>query len=73
MRKAISPELRLALTLHYLATGQNFFTLHAHFRDGKSKAATIVQEVCIAIWEALLPMCLRLPATEDDWNAAAQG
>ena len=64
MKKTISPELRLALTLHYLTTGQNFFILHTNFHVGKSTVATIiVGDVCIAIWDVLSPVYLRLPVS----------
>lgn len=70
MRKAIPCDPKLALTLHFLATGSNYFTLHTHFQVGESTAAEITHDVCKAIWDVLSPIYLRLPTTED-WKAVA--
>ncbi|KAK4328602.1 hypothetical protein Pmani_001078 [Petrolisthes manimaculis] len=50
-REPLEPELRLALTLRYLATGDNFRTLQYGFRVSVSSISGIVREICDAIIE----------------------
>ena len=73
MRKAISPDLKLALTLHKLATNADYGTIHKHFRVGKSTASQIVVEVCDAIWTTMSGTYIRQPQTAEDWMAIANG
>lgn len=53
MRMAITVEERLSLTLKFLATGVNYFTLSHIFRIGKSTVMSIIMEVCSALYTAL--------------------
>lgn len=53
MRKAISPGERLAITLHFLASGQNYSALQFLFRVAQSTISLIVPEVLDAIWIVL--------------------
>ena len=73
MRKSISPDLKLALTLHKLATNADYGTIHKHFRVGKSTASRIVVEVCEAIWQNMADTYIRQPQSVDDWKAVAEG
>ena len=73
MRKAIAPDLKLALTHHKLATNADYGTIHKHFRVGKSTASMIVTEVCTAIWEVMSSTYLRQPQTPDEWKMIAEG
>lgn len=73
MRKAITPDLKLALTLHKLATNADYGTIHKHYRVGKSTASGIVIEVSDAIWKRLGPIYLRSPQTAEDWKMVAEG
>lgn len=52
-RDAISAGERLALTLHYLATGQSFRSLQYLFRIPQCTISIIVPEVLGAIWTVL--------------------
>lgn len=73
MRLALKPDLKLALTLHHLATGSDYGVIHKHWRVGKSTAAEIVSDVCSAIWKRLGPIYLSEPQTPEDWKAIATG
>lgn len=53
MRQAISAEERLAVTLRYLATGDNFRSLRYVFKMSDSTISEIVHETCIAIYTQL--------------------
>lgn len=73
MRKAIPADLKLALTLHYLASGEDFGSIHKHWRVGKSTATYIVSDVCTAIWNIMRPLYLKSPSSVDDWKEVAAG
>lgn len=73
LRKALTPDLKLALTLHYLATKADFKTIHKHWRVGKSTAAQLVVEVAEAIWKRLAPVYLRQPQSLEDWKEVSEG
>ena len=73
MRKAIPADLQLALTLHYLASGEDFHSLSKHWRVSQSTAAEIVLDTCKAIWSIMGPMYFHRPQTPEDWRAVAAG
>lgn len=52
-REAISPRIRLALTLRFLATGDSYSSLQYLFKISKSSITYIIPEVCQAIVEVL--------------------
>lgn len=52
-RKAISPTIRLCLTLRYLAAGDSFISLSYLFRVGYSTIVKIIPECLEAIYEVL--------------------
>lgn len=60
MRNAIRPGARLALTLHFLATGHSFRSLQYMFRIPQCTITTIVPEVLDAIYDALAPTYLKV-------------
>ena len=62
MRKSISAEKRLAITLYYLATNSDFRTVGHLFGVSKSSVCLIVQEVCATIVDVLLPKHLSFPS-----------
>ena len=53
MRKAISSEQRLAITLMYLSTGDSIKTLSVFYRIGESTIRSIIYETSLAIWESM--------------------
>lgn len=63
-RKAITPELKLALTLRHLATGVSMTTLHYEFRVGISTAFGIIKDTLSALIEVLCPLYLQEPQSE---------
>ncbi|KAM4026934.1 uncharacterized protein ACNLHF_008145 [Anomaloglossus baeobatrachus] len=72
MRKSISAEERLLITLRFLATGESYTSLHLQFRVGKSTISEIVRCTCGVIWEKLQPMVMPSP-TEETWLQVAAG
>ena len=48
-RKALNPELRIALTLRYLATGDSYKSIKYGFRVAENTISQIIPEVCDAI------------------------
>ncbi|XP_048582528.1 uncharacterized protein LOC116618984 [Nematostella vectensis] len=71
MRKAISSEERLVVTLRYLATGDSQQSQSFNFRIGRSTVSEIIRETCSAIWEALHKNYLKSPSTPDEWQEIA--
>ncbi|XP_069601871.1 uncharacterized protein [Ranitomeya imitator] len=72
MRRAISAEERLLITLRFLATGESYTSLHLQFRVGKSTISQIVQCTCTVIWQKLRPIVMPCP-TEETWLQVAAG
>lgn len=53
MRKAITAETRLLITLRYLSTGDSYRSLMLLFRVAHNTISTIVSSTCNAIFNAL--------------------
>ncbi|CAH1954873.1 unnamed protein product [Acanthoscelides obtectus] len=68
MRKAISPEERLSLTLRFLATGESYHSLMYLYRIPVSTIARIVPQCCTAIHEVLQTEYLKVPNTQAEWT-----
>ncbi|XP_036141408.1 uncharacterized protein LOC118645103, partial [Monomorium pharaonis] len=76
--RALPPELRLSVTLRYLATGDHILSIALAYRIGESTAYAIIKETTEAIVNVLLPCFVQLPSeTEykkistgflDNWN-----
>lgn len=73
LRPSIDPELRLAITLHYLAEGTSFSAIAMHYSIGISTVSGIVKEVCHAICSVMQPLYLPVPTTHDQWKTIADG
>lgn len=71
IRKPISPEERLAVTLRYLATGDSQTSIGFLFKLGRSTVNGIIEEVCDELWRALSPEYVNAPATKGDWKKIA--
>ncbi|KAM4033511.1 uncharacterized protein ACNLHF_020418 [Anomaloglossus baeobatrachus] len=72
MRKPVSAEERLLITLRFLATGESFTSLHLQVRVGKSTISGYVRCTCGVIWQKLQPMVMPSP-TEESWLQIAAG
>lgn len=59
-RMAISAGERLAITLHYLATGNSFRSMQYLFRVPQCTISTIIPEVLDAIWTVLKDEYIRV-------------
>ena len=66
MRKTITVEDRLAVTLRFLATGNTYSDLAFTFRMHTSTIGGIISEVCQALYHCLKSEYLRLPNTKKD-------
>ena len=64
-RKSITVEKRLAICFWHLATGEDLRSLGWRFGIGKSTACQIVNEVCQAIVDVLLPDVIKWPSGDD--------
>lgn len=53
MRQALSPKLKLQVTLRYLSTGDSFLTLASIYRVPKHTISNFLLEVCTAIYDVL--------------------
>ncbi|XP_077118910.1 uncharacterized protein LOC143774981 [Ranitomeya variabilis] len=71
LRRAISAEERLLVTLRFLATGETLRSLHFQFRIGVSTLSGIIAETCRALWDNLREEFLPVP-TREIWEANAQ-
>ena len=67
LRKPISPDQRLAVTLRYLVTGDSHGTIGLSYRMSPTTVGRIVFEACVTIWKTLLEQnYLKIPF-DDDW------
>lgn len=53
MRNALSPKLKLEITLRYLATGDSYKSLQYLYRVSKSSICSFLPDVFEAIYEGL--------------------
>jgi len=72
-RVPLEPGLRLAITLRYLATRDNYKTLAYGFRVAPNTISLVVYETCEAIIAEYLEEVLDCPTTPEGWKAVAQG
>ncbi|XP_067212636.1 uncharacterized protein [Linepithema humile] len=66
IRTPICPEQRLAITLRYLATGDQMLSVALAYRVGESTAHMIVKETCSVIADVLMPIYVKHP-TKEEW------
>ena len=66
-RIPISVEERLAVTLRYLATGNNQRDLAFSFKLGRSTINQIITEVCTSLWDGLSEY-VSPPYSPEDWK-----
>ena len=71
MRKAIKPDLKLALTLHHLAERASHSSIALHYRLGRSTTSNIIYETCAALYTILQPIYMKPPSGHSDWKRIA--
>ena len=67
-RKALTPGLKLSLTLRYLASGDNYHSLMYGFRVPHNSISKIIREVCKAIISEYASEVIEAPNTEQQWR-----
>ena len=67
MREPLSPGLKLAVTLRYLASRESYPTLQFAFRVARSVINKFVPEVCDAIITAYRDQVMMCPTMSEDW------
>lgn len=70
-RKALSPGMKLAVTLKFLATGCEMGTLMEGFRVARNTCCVIIRQVCDAIFDELHDEVLKTPRTPEEWKEVA--
>lgn len=71
-RRAIDPETRLYVTLHFLSTGSSYSTIAAHYALGVSTVSAIILDTCQAIVAILEPKFLKVPRSHREWKSIAK-
>ncbi|XP_018358447.1 PREDICTED: uncharacterized protein LOC108758142 [Trachymyrmex cornetzi] len=66
-RELLPTEIRIAVTLSFLAHGDSVTTTSLFYRIGRSTVYSIIPEVCNGIWEVLQPTYLRCPQEAHEW------
>ncbi|XP_032668398.1 protein ANTAGONIST OF LIKE HETEROCHROMATIN PROTEIN 1-like [Odontomachus brunneus] len=70
--RALVPEERLAITLRYLATGDQVLSIALAYRIGESTAYKIIKETCDVLIKILVPDYLR-PPVQEKWIKICHG
>ena len=70
-QEPLSPSLKLAVTLRYLATGESQASLSFNFRIGRSTFSEILNEVPQQIWNVISPISMAAPKTHSEWKRLA--
>ena len=72
LRKPISAEEQVAITIRYLATGESYESLQYQFRVEESTISGIIPQVCKAIYIALKEEYMPLPNSQEEWLRIAK-
>ena len=72
MRKPISAEEYLSVTLRFVATGENYSSLWYQFRMSESILSTMVPYVCRVIYNVSKDEYFTCPRNETEWLEIAQ-
>ena len=72
-RRALPPELKLAVTLRHLATGNSYKSLAYSFRVAFNTISIFIPEVCQAIIDEYFSEVLVCPTSPDGWKEVAIG
>ena len=71
-RQPICVKERLAVTLHYLSSGDSQQSLGWAHRIGKATISKTIKETTNAIWEVLKEVYLKPPQEVADWKAISK-
>ena len=71
-RQSIQPELKLVITLKYLAYGETYASLEKQFRVSASAISIFVPKVCMAIYQSLRDDHMKMPRTAAEWEAISR-
>ena len=66
-------QARLAVTLRYLATGNDYNSAMFGFRVANNTICRIVPDTCKAIVEVLHDEYFKCPTTKEEWLEVAKG
>ena len=72
LRKCVSVEERLAVTLRFLATGESYHSLSGQFRISDSLISETVPEVCSALFNVLRNKHMTVPSSREEWLAVSE-
>jgi len=67
-RHPLSPGLKLAITLRYLASGDNYHSLMYGFRVAHNTISILIREVCEAIVAEFAAEMIPCPTTTEEWR-----
>jgi len=67
-RKALTPGLKMAITLRYLASGDSYMSLMYNFRVPINTISIFVPEVCEAIQNEYAKDVIQCPSTPAEWR-----
>lgn len=70
-RKALDPQLKLAITLRYLATGDSYHSLMYGFRVPHNTISKVIREVCQAIVDEYAEEVVPCPSNAAEWRDVA--
>ncbi|XP_045495296.1 putative nuclease HARBI1 [Colias croceus] len=71
-REAVPTKIRLALTLRFLVTGDDYRSLHYLFKISNSLISRIIIEVCLALNDVLQDM-IKMPESASEWMSVSEG
>ena len=71
MRKPVSPEEQLAITLRCFAAGESYASLMYQYRVSDTCISRIIPRVCKSIIATLMDECLVFPKTPEEWKSIA--
>ena len=69
MRKPISPEEKIAITLRFLGTGEIFHSLMYQYGVHGVIIGEFVPEVCNTIYQRLKDKQPNIPSTSEEWES----
>ena len=70
-RKPLDVGIRVAITLRFLATGATYKDMSYNWRVAQNTISIFVPETCEAIIAEFSIEVMTMPATPEDWKAAA--